>query len=120
MVSNLCETVDYAEVQGVLFPKVAVSLPSPSLRWRASLFVASIRQDADFKRENKHFAMLSYNGEDAGSGTSESGTIGLVASPCLIAHFCRLASPRSSCPCCPKYEQEYVFPRNSYALFFVR
>lgn len=31
VVPDLCETIDYAEVQGVLFPRVAVSVPSTFL-----------------------------------------------------------------------------------------
>lgn len=44
-VPNLCETIDYAEVQGVLFPRVAVSIMFVVLRLLFTVFAAGVYEN---------------------------------------------------------------------------
>ena len=69
VVPDLCETIDYAEVQGVLFPRVAVStLSSSSVKslLMLSILVTSARfhKNEDFEREGGHAFDLPDHGEN--------------------------------------------------------
>ena len=46
-VPNLCETIDYAEVQGVLFPRVAVSILTVALEPLLNVFSDGVYENQD-------------------------------------------------------------------------
>lgn len=66
MVPNLCETIDYAEVSGVLFPRVAVCLDSKIIiTERTHVFVVGIHQDQTTLGEGCYIGHLPEYGEDS-------------------------------------------------------
>ncbi|KAI6036862.1 hypothetical protein BKA83DRAFT_4168357 [Pisolithus microcarpus] len=59
VVPNLCETIDYAEVSGVLFPRVAVSLAVLPMRHiEPSMATLSVQEAMGFKIEREAVATL--------------------------------------------------------------
>jgi len=69
VVPDLCETIDYAEVQGVLFPRVAVSiLFSGTVRYLLTLptlvILARLHENEDFECESGHAFDLLDHGEN--------------------------------------------------------
>lgn len=69
MVPDLCETIDYAEVQGVLFPRVAVSIlfsdaMKDFLMFPALVTVARFHKNEGFKHESGNTFDLFYHGEN--------------------------------------------------------
>ena len=65
-VPDLCETIDYAEVSNVLFPRVAVSsvFSHPSV-CPLKTFSVGVHQNKDTFRENRNFNNLYEHGKDA-------------------------------------------------------
>jgi len=77
VVPDLCETIDYAEVQGVLFPRVAVS--AFSSRTAKSLLILStlvtlarFHKNKDFECESGHAFDLLDHGENPRSDGSDA------------------------------------------------
>ncbi len=66
---GLCESIDYAEVQGVLFPRVAVSYLLDSVKHETSIVPGRFFKNPCLKRKNKYIRMLYGDGADAGPGT---------------------------------------------------
>lgn len=65
VVPNLCETIDYAEVQGVIFPRVAVGVSSVNPSLFANKFAsACVHQDTDLVSEGHDVRNFLSNGED--------------------------------------------------------
>lgn len=65
---NLCETIDYAEVQGVLFPRVAVSSPMEVVTCRSSSRLrctACLYEDAHIVRQSRHVGDVPPHGWDS-------------------------------------------------------
>ena len=65
VVPDLCETIDYAEVQGVLFPRVAVS-PSWSTLFLAeteSVNIARLHEDTHLVRQGRNIGDLPSHGQ---------------------------------------------------------
>lgn len=66
VVPDLCETIDYAEVQGVLFPRVAVSIslsltPGYLLKLSTLIGLARFHKNEDFERQSGNpFDLLDY------------------------------------------------------------
>lgn len=71
MVPGLCETIDYNEVQSVLFPRVAVrSFPLEEYLLLNSSGVACFHQNYHFERQSQHSSVFPQHGEDTGPGMS--------------------------------------------------
>lgn len=68
-VPDLCETVDYAEVAGTLFPRVAVShvLSRLTLLSLTTLFAEGLHRDTDTVCQNRDPQHVSNDGQDARS-----------------------------------------------------
>lgn len=66
VVPNLCETIDYAEVSGVLFPRVAVCLDLNTIIVECThVSVVSVYQDQTALGEGCHIGHLPEYGEDS-------------------------------------------------------
>lgn len=65
VVPNLCETIDYAEVSGVLFPRVAVCLDLMIVMMECThVSIVGIYQDQTTLGEGCHIGHLLEYGED--------------------------------------------------------
>lgn len=69
VVPDLCESIDYAEVQGVLFPRVAVSMllspiPTCLLDLPTLVVLARFHENEDFDCQSSDALDLPDHGED--------------------------------------------------------
>ena len=71
-VPDLCESIDYAEVQGVLFPRVAVSEHVHLFSQRTDpIRLACVHENAYTIRQSGYIAHFLEHGEDLGSIKSD-------------------------------------------------
>jgi SCY1-like protein 2 len=70
VVPGLCESIDYAEVQGVLFPRVAVGLPICPTIISPTMMIARFYQNAHSVRESSHSRYILKHGQNARSGNA--------------------------------------------------
>lgn len=86
VVPDLCDTIDYAEVQGVLFPRVAVRYLSQWSRSEALTILmdlsAGIHENKDLVSQSHDPANTSQHGQNIGSGMTFSKRV-----------HCRLVRP---------------------------
>jgi len=77
VVPGLCETIDYAEVQGVLFPRVAVcklfsSAGKGLLKHPTPVTLARFHKNEGFEREGGHTFDILDHGENPRSDGSDA------------------------------------------------
>jgi len=77
-VPELCESIDYAEVQSVLFPRVAVCLNIASRLSPLTVGTVGLYQDSDPECEGCHACYIFGHGQDAGPGSLTGAVIANV------------------------------------------